>query len=100
MPNFIIGEQTTWTFAEAAPRKDQAFWSRFGGTRGSSAIRTGGVWASVQNPTQAQMDAADLITFPNGERDRAVLRGGHVSPITQVIADELTTQGFGAHVSA
>ena len=102
MPSFIIGEQNaTWTFAEGdIPHKDRGFWSRFGGTRGTSVVRTGGVWASVQHPTTDQMNAADLITFPDGRRDRAVLLGGHVSPVTQAIADELTAQGFGAHVFA
>lgn len=89
-----------WTYAEGAPRRDRRFWSYFGTqARGTTVIRTGGVWASVPNPTTDTTEAADLILFPDGHTKPAVLLGGHVTPITTDIATELTAQGYGDQVT-
>lgn len=95
MPLFSTPYTIQWTFAEGVRTpSDKRFWSHYQGGRGQTVIRTGGVYRTVSNPTQADIDAADLIRDANGELTPAVFLGGHVHPVTDAIAAELTAAGY------
>lgn len=57
-------------------------------------LRTGGVWATVQTPTQAQIDTADTILDANGQQMKAAFLGGHVYQVSTTIGNELTAAGY------
>lgn len=103
MPTFVSPTSAQWSFAESPglKRDERDFWGHYGAQlRGITVLRTGGVWASVSNPTTAQIEAADLIVAPNGTYQRAVLLGGHESPVTAATATELTAAGYGAYLTS
>jgi hypothetical protein len=75
-----------------AEKRDRAFRSRLGAffrhDVGLSVLNTAGVFATVQYPSDAQIEAAD-----------AVYLGGHVHTITAAESDALTAAGYGAYIS-
>lgn len=59
---------------------------------GRSVIKISGVYTTVDNPTQDQIDAA-------GAEGVGHFLGGHVYTISAAVAAALTTAGYGAYVS-
>lgn len=57
-------------------------------------LRRGGVWETVDTPSQTLLDTADSIRDVDGTMKLAVFMGGHVAQVTQAIADELTAAGY------
>jgi hypothetical protein len=51
--------------------------------RGRSVLRIGGVYLTVDTPSQTQIDSAT-----------EVYQGGHVYTVTQTVADALTAAGY------
>lgn len=102
MPTFVGPNRQDWTFGQGqnlAPG-ERRFWSHFGAQpTGRSALKTAGTWALVDVPSLSQIEAADRITNTAGESVPGLLMGGHVHPITQTVADELTASGLGAYVT-
>ena len=62
------------------------------GPRGRSVIKISGVYTTVDNPTQDQIDAA-------GAEGVGHFLGGHVYTITAAVATALTAAGYGSYVS-
>lgn len=97
MPTFEPPLASRWSFAEGSrlDPSSRRFWSHFGlQPRGQTVIRTSSAWATVENPTQAQLSAADSIRDTTGDVVPAVFRGGHVYTVTSAIATELTNAGY------
>jgi hypothetical protein len=51
--------------------------------RGRSVLKTAGVYRTVDNPSQTDIDAASEVYL-----------GGHVYTVTQAVADALTAAGY------
>ena len=100
MATFAPPTQNVWLLGEGSPPQDRRFWNHFGPQpRGRSVLKTGGVWATVDNPTQEQIAAADLITDPLGYKVPGVFLGGHVAEVTATVATELTSAGYAAYLT-
>lgn len=85
---------------DAFSRAASAWWGHFGlQPTGQTLIREGGVWSAVSLPTQTRLEDADEITDAAGSPAPGYFLGGHIYTISQVVADELTAQGFGASIT-
>lgn len=101
MASVIPPTHEAWTFAggEVCPPDAKGFWASLGGQpRGKTFIREAGTWSVVITPTTGRINAADDIVNPDGITVKAVLQGGHVTPVTAAVAAELTSAGFGAYL--
>lgn len=79
---------------------ERRFWAYFGTQpTGQTLIREGGVWSAVSAPLQSRLEAADTITHPDGYTVPGYFLGGHVHTISDAVAAELTTAGFGAYIT-
>ena len=68
-------------------------WRYYGGQPvGRSVIKIAGVYTTVDNPTQDQIDAA-------GAEGVGHFLGGHVYAVSAAVATALTAAGYGAFVS-
>lgn len=100
MPVFTPPTRSDWTYADGAPERDRQFWGHFGPQpRGRSVIKIDGVWTIVDTPTNAQIVTATPIVNPYGETVPGALLGGHVTPVTDIVAAELTSAGLGAYLT-
>lgn len=104
MPVFVPPSRQDWTFADGVPvypdPSARRFWAHFGTQpRGRSVIKIDGTWTIVDNPTNAQITNATPIVDTNGERVPGALLGGHVTPVTDAVAAELTSAGLGAYLA-
>lgn len=57
------------------------------------------MWTAVSTPLDSRLTAADQIRDTEGRLVPGYFLGGHLATVTQVVADELTTAGFGAYVT-
>lgn len=75
--------------------------------RGRTVYRTGEAWVETTEPLQSVLEAADVVAVadrPGGEkmdgrRDYYVFRGGYVYEVSDAVATELTTAGYGSYLS-
>lgn len=61
---------------------------------GRSVLKIGGTYRTVANPTQAQLESCDLVTWPDGTRSPEFYLGGHIYQVTSAVGTALTTAGF------
>lgn len=79
---------------------ERPFWAHFGPQdTGVSLLRESGVWSAVNVATNSRLQACDDIRNPQGQVVPGYFIGGHVYEITSAIAAELTSAGFGAHIT-
>ena len=96
MPTFSPPSEHEGTFARGqVGRPERRFWSYYQAVpRGMTVIKTGGVYRTVPAPDQLQLEAADLITDPDGTQRRGYFLGGHIYAVTDTIALELIAAGY------
>lgn len=62
--------------------------------RGRHVVKTSGVYTTMDTLTNAIIDAADVIAWPDGTSGPAVFFGGHRTAVTASEGTALTAAGY------
>lgn len=57
-------------------------------------VKTNGIYETKDTLTRADIDAADVIAWPDGTKGPAVFLGGHETPVTDSEGAALTAAGY------
>lgn len=80
---------------DPASRRARRLLSHFeNGPRGRHVIKTAGVYTTTDVLTSADIDAADVIAWPDGTKGPAVFFGGHRTEVTASEGAALVAAGY------
>lgn len=93
MPSLTTPIKTEWTYAVGSPKKDRAFWGRFGTQpRHRWVIKVAGTWTTKDVPSVDDINNATRIIDTHGQSVPGAFVG--VAQVTTTVGNELTAAGY------